>query len=80
MTKKEKLFDKLKNNPKDANFGDIRTLLENEGFTLERVTGSHHVFKKGKIIFVIPVHNKKVKTVYVKRLIEIIEESRTKNQ
>ena len=79
MTKKEKLFDRLKNNPKDVNFGDIRVLLDSEGFALERITGSHHVFKKGKIIFVVPVHNKKVKTVYIKRLIEIIEESRSQN-
>jgi predicted RNA binding protein YcfA (HicA-like mRNA interferase family) len=41
---------------------------------LDRITGSHHVFKKKDIIFVIPVHGKKVKTVYVKRALELIGE------
>ena len=63
MTKREKLFDKISNNPKDVSFSDIRKLLEQEEFTLERVTGSHHVFKKDSVTFVIPVHNNKVKTV-----------------
>lgn len=76
MTKREKLFDKISNNPKDVSFSDIRKLLEQEEFTLERVTGSHHVFKKDSVTFVIPVHNNKVKTIYVKRVIELIEESK----
>lgn len=75
MTKREKLFDKIVNNPRDVSFADIRKLLEQENFILERVTGSHHVFRKTSITFVVPVHNNKVKTVYVKRVIELIKES-----
>ncbi|PSN16201.1 type II toxin-antitoxin system HicA family toxin [filamentous cyanobacterium CCP5] len=75
MTKREKLRQRLKNNPKNATFSDIRKLLEQEGFGLDRVTGSHHVFIKGEITFVVPVHNNKVKTVYVKRVIELIEQA-----
>lgn len=75
MTKKEKLRDRLKNNPKDATFSDIRKLLEQEGFTLDRVAGSHYVFEKDDITFVIPVHNNRVKTVYVRRAIELIEQA-----
>jgi predicted RNA binding protein YcfA (HicA-like mRNA interferase family) len=41
---------------------------------LDRITGSHHIFLKNDITFVIPVHNNKVKTVYVKRVIELIEQ------
>jgi predicted RNA binding protein YcfA (HicA-like mRNA interferase family) len=74
MTKREKLRQRLKNNPKNATFSDIRKLLEQEGFELNRITGSHHVFTKGEITFVVPVHNNKVKTVYVKRVIELIEQ------
>lgn len=40
---------------------------------LERVAGSHHVFKREATIFVVPVHKNKVKAVYVKRVVEIIE-------
>jgi predicted RNA binding protein YcfA (HicA-like mRNA interferase family) len=73
MTKREKLFDKISNNPNNVSFSDIRKLLEQEGFSLERITGSHHIFKKGAITFVVPVHQNKVKIIYVKRVIELIE-------
>jgi predicted RNA binding protein YcfA (HicA-like mRNA interferase family) len=55
-------------------FDDIRTLLRREGFHLERVTGSHHIFEKSGTMFVIPVHANRVKSVYVKRVIELVEE------
>jgi predicted RNA binding protein YcfA (HicA-like mRNA interferase family) len=73
MVRRAKLFEKLKNNPKDATFEQIAKLLGSEGFSLDRISGSHHIYKNGTVIFVLPVHGKKVKTVYVKRLIEIIE-------
>lgn len=73
MTKQTKLFDKIKNNPNSATFAQIETLLLREGFTLDRVTGSHHVFVREEVTFVIPKHGKSVKTVYVKRVIEILE-------
>ncbi len=78
MTKKEKLFEKIKNNPKNVSFSEITKLLLDENFILERVSGSHHIFKKDDIIFVIPMHQNKVKTIYVKRVIEIIEENRSR--
>lgn len=75
MSKREKLWLRLKNNPNDATFSDIRKLLEQEGFMHDRVTGSHHVFTKDEITFVVPVHNNKVKTIYVKRVVELIEQT-----
>ena len=77
MTKRAKLFDKLKNNPKDATFSQIEKLLLSEGFTLDRISGSHHIFKNGLVTFVLPVHGNKVKSVYVRRVIEILEEIRS---
>ena len=73
MSKKDKLLELLKNSPNNATFGDIRKLLELEGFDLDRITGSHHIFKRNKIVLVIPVHNNRVKSVYVKRVVELIE-------
>lgn len=75
MSRREKLRERLKNNPKNAKFSDIRTLLEQEGFLLDRITGSHHIFTKNAVTFVIPVHNNKVKIIYVKRVIELIEQT-----
>jgi len=51
----------------------ISKLLELEGFILDRITGSHHIFEKGDIVFVIPVHRNRVKSIYIKRVIELIE-------
>lgn len=73
MSKKEKLLELLKNSPNNVMFGDIRKLLELEGFDLDRITGSHHIFKRNEIVLVIPVHNNRVKSVYVKRVVELIE-------
>ena len=75
MSKRGKLLQKLKQSPNNVTFDQVRSLLESESFQLERISGSHHVFKKDDIIFVLPVHQNRVKIVYVKRVIEIIEEN-----
>ena len=75
-----KLLERLKNNPTGATFDDLKTLLLREGFRLDRITGSHHIFKRSDTIFVIPVHANRVKSVYVKRVIELVEQARGQNQ
>uniref|UniRef100_B8HW06 YcfA family protein n=1 Tax=Cyanothece sp. (strain PCC 7425 / ATCC 29141) TaxID=395961 RepID=B8HW06_CYAP4 len=74
MSKREKLRERLKNNPNNVTFSDIQKLLEQEEFVLDRVRGSHYIFTKNEMIFVVPVHNNKVKSIYVKRVIELIEQ------
>ncbi|MCX5965399.1 MAG: type II toxin-antitoxin system HicA family toxin [Cyanobacteria bacterium] len=74
MAKREKLIEALSNHPNNVTFSDIQALLEIEGFNLDRITGSHHIFKKDEITFVIPVHKNRVKSVYVKRVIDLINE------
>ena len=76
--RKRKLLDRLKNNSTGVTFNHIRTVLLSEGFRLDRVTGSHHIFKKAGITFVIPVHKNRVKSIYVKRVIELVEEAKGK--
>ncbi|MFN7658570.1 MAG: type II toxin-antitoxin system HicA family toxin, partial [Dolichospermum sp.] len=44
-----------------------------DNFVLDRITSSHHIFIKDETILVIPVHNNRVKSDYVKRLLELIE-------
>ena len=76
--RKRKLLDRLKNSPAGVTFDDIRTVLFQEGFRLDRVTGSHHIFKRSDVTFVIPVHSNRVKSVYVKRVIELVEQAKGK--
>lgn len=66
MSRRQEQFEKIKCSPFNVTFDEIRRLLEAEAFFLERITGSHHVFRKGDVIFVLPVHNNRVKAVYVK--------------
>ena len=75
MSKHGKLLEKLKNSPNNATFAQVEKVLLQEGFILDRIAGSHHVFKKGSVTFAIPVHQNKVKAVYVKRAVELIEET-----
>jgi predicted RNA binding protein YcfA (HicA-like mRNA interferase family) len=74
--RRRKLLERLKNSPKGATFDNVRTLLLQEGYELDRITGSHHIFKREGIIFPIPVHKNRVKSVYVKRVIELIEQAK----
>jgi len=78
LTKKEKLFERIKNNPNGVRFSELKQLLISENFVLDRVSGSHHIFRNNDVVFVIPMHKNQVKSIYVKRVVEIIEELRSK--
>ena len=55
--------------PSEVRFAVVRRALEQHGYTLARVSGSHHVFAKaGSPIVVIPVHGNRVKPRYVAAL------------
>ncbi len=44
MSKKQKLFQRIANNPENLRFADFVQLIKAFGFVLERVNGSHHIF------------------------------------
>jgi predicted RNA binding protein YcfA (HicA-like mRNA interferase family) len=74
MSKRKKLLEKLRNNPKGVTSFELTTLLEQHRFSLNRVTGSHHVFQSpSRQTLVIPVHNNKVSPTYVKIAIAAID-------
>lgn len=74
MSRREKLLESIKSGPNNVTFAQIRELLERSGFSLERVSGSHHIFRKNATILPMPVHNNRVKSVYVKRELELVDE------
>ncbi|WP_418287785.1 type II toxin-antitoxin system HicA family toxin [Limihaloglobus sulfuriphilus] len=44
-------------------------MLEDKGYKLIRISGSHHIFTKPQCLPVsIPVHNRKVKPFYVRQI------------
>lgn len=77
MGKREKLIDRLTTSPHNATFFDLHNLLAYEGFYLDKVTDSHHVFIYAETIFAIPVHANKVKAIYVQKFLESIEAADT---
>lgn len=54
--------------PSPVRFAVVRKLLESKGYALDRVNGSHHVFKKpGAPLLIVPVHHNQVKHGYYKK-------------
>lgn len=74
MSKYIKLLHKLKQSKSEVRFEDIAKLLANHGFHLISSKGSHFKFRNqnGKS-YVIPVHKSKVKSIYVKQIINDLE-------
>lgn len=57
----------------ERRFADIRRALEQHGWTLDRINGSHHVFvKEGEQPISIPVHKGRVKPVYVRKIEKVL--------
>ena len=77
MTKREKRLLKIRQNPKNVSFEDLRTILEDYGFVLKRSTGSHHSFQANvgdtEILIVIP-YARPIGTAYVKEAVKLIDE------
>jgi predicted RNA binding protein YcfA (HicA-like mRNA interferase family) len=46
MTQRQKLLQKIRNHPKGVRFEDLETLLAYYGYTLVRVSGSHHRYQR----------------------------------
>ncbi len=64
--------------PSDVRFADIRKQLEQHGWQLVRIAGSHHIFKgEGRPIFSIPVHKGRVKAFYAREVERAIEALRS---
>jgi predicted RNA binding protein YcfA (HicA-like mRNA interferase family) len=49
VANKRKLLERVRNNPRDVRFSDLVSLLEAHGFVLDRVEGSHRVYKHAKV-------------------------------
>ncbi len=74
MSKREK----LRNHPKGHTKQEVETLLGYFDFSLDRISGSHHVFvlkmENNLRRIVIPMYGQQVKPAYVKLVVELIDE------
>jgi hypothetical protein len=74
MTKKAKLLQKIKNNPKVVSFNDLDGLLTSYGFARRtpRSGSSHHIYTWGRHQVSVPYRRPYVKEVYVRHVLEIL--------
>lgn len=63
VTKREKLIERMRARPVEAEFNDVKALLEAFGWTHDRTNGSHHTFNKDdeRSLTVSTVSGRKVK-------------------
>ena len=78
MSKKEKRNQKIRNKPQGVNFDELLKWLADNGFSLEKINGSHHLFRhpitRKKLNFQ-PDKNGKAKPYQIKQAIKAIDES-----
>lgn len=74
MGKLEKLVEQFVGGLAEASFEDVRYLLEAFGFEEKRSKGSHHIFgnNRGQAITIPKKGGKKVKKVYIKRVVDLL--------
>ena len=72
MTRRDKLVDRIRAQPTEADFEDVEVLLKAYGWTIDRQRGSHVIFvKHGERPIVVPkLGGRKVKRVYLVELCE----------
>jgi predicted RNA binding protein YcfA (HicA-like mRNA interferase family) len=79
VTKREKRLQKIRQNPKNVSFEDLQQVLQDHGFILDRVVGSHHTFigtvDDQPLSITIPAKHP-LKRVYVKMALALIDEVR----
>jgi predicted RNA binding protein YcfA (HicA-like mRNA interferase family) len=75
MAKKKKILEKVLAGSKNIPFNDFILLVEGFGFTLSRVSGSHHIFTHSMVKELVNLQNVKgqVKPYQIKQFMELVE-------
>ena len=74
MSQLEKLWLRVKNNPKTVSFEDANKLLTKAGFICRHPRGgsSHYIYKKGDRMVAVPKKQPYILEEYAKQMIEAI--------
>jgi len=78
MAKREKLLDRIRNNPRGTRFADLQRLLRASGFELQRVVGSHHIYRHatGRMCNIQEAPGGMAKPYQVEQVLEAIDAAR----
>lgn len=78
MVKKRKLYQRMVNNQKNVKFSDLLTIIEAFGFELDRIKGSHRIYKHPDVypefLMLQPDKNGQAKAYQVKQFLNLVEE------
>jgi predicted RNA binding protein YcfA (HicA-like mRNA interferase family) len=74
VSRLEKLIAHLRSEPSEASFSDVKRILETFDFREVRSSGSHHIFRHqdGRQITIPKDSGRKVKRIYLKKLIDLL--------
>ena len=72
MSKREKLLQRFRTNPKTVRFDEVDSLLIGLGFE-KRQVGSHATYRLDEAIVTIPFRKPHILPVYVKSVLEILD-------
>lgn len=56
--------------PRAVSFSEARRVLEAFGWDLDRVNGSHHIFRRGTTLLSIPLQRPHIKPTYVRDILD----------
>lgn len=76
VDKKRKIFDKALAGSKNIKFSEMVMLIEAFGFSLARISGSHHIFTHPQVREIVNIQNKKgeVALYQVRQFLSLVEE------
>ncbi len=76
VDKKRKILEKVLSGSKNIRFNEMVTLIEAYGFSLARISGSHHIFAHPEVPEIVNIQNKKgeVTPYQVRQFLSLIEE------
>jgi len=80
MTKREKLLERMRRNPRSIRFDEIETLLVSLGFVKRQKGSSHAVFTLGSYQVVVPFRKPTIKPVYVQLVLALLDEIEDLNE
>jgi len=73
--KKQKILQKVLNNPKNVRFLEVKSIVEAFGFKLSRISGSHHIFTHSNLSEIVNLQNVngRAKSYQVKQFLRLVE-------
>ncbi|MCL4880428.1 MAG: type II toxin-antitoxin system HicA family toxin [Anaerolineae bacterium] len=78
MTRRQKLYQRLLNHQKNVRFDELISVVEAFGFELDRIKGSHRVYKHPAVpddfLVLLPDKNGQAKPYQIKQFLGLVEQ------